>query len=110
MKNMTSNRRPKSNSPIGQSITAMLFRQLTVAAVFFIAASLLHGSENFKVKACADALGRAIRNDAFTEEGVNAAATKLRELIPAELAPNRDSDSPTQDNSDAPVTSEITFQ
>lgn len=107
---MTSNRRPKGSSPIGQSITAMLFRQISVAAVFFIAASLLHGSDNVKVKACADALGRAIRNDAFTEEGVNAAATKLRELIPAELAPSRDSGSPAQDNIDATVTPEITFQ
>ena len=107
---MTNNRRPKGNSPIGHSITAMLFRQISVAAVFFIAASLLHGSSNIKIKSCADALGRAIRNDAFTEERVNAAASKLRELIPAELTPSRDSVSPAQDNSDAPATPEITFQ
>lgn len=107
---MTSNKTSKHNSGLGRSIAAMLFRQISVAGVFFLAASLLHSSENIKFKACADALGRALKNDAFTEEGVNTAVSKFRELIPAELAPNQNSGSPVHDSSEDSVTPDITFQ
>lgn len=106
------NHSKRANPPsgIGRRISAMLLRQISVAAVFFIAATLLHGSGNIKVKACADALGRAIRNDCFTEDSVNAAVSKIRGFISPEPSQDQTSDDTSDENGKNSAVPEITFQ